>query len=72
MANKVVIYGGRGALGAAIVKHFQNQNYVSAYFICYPTYPSKLTSLALLTKKLLIALMVFHEILILSYYRIIQ
>lgn len=29
MANKVVVYGGRGALGAAVVKHFKDNNYVS-------------------------------------------
>ena len=27
-SGKIIVYGGRGALGAAIVKHFKSQNWV--------------------------------------------
>lgn len=30
-AGRVLIYGGKGALGAACVSHFKDNNYVSIY-----------------------------------------
>ena len=30
-AGKVIVYGGRGALGAAIVKHFKANNKIEAF-----------------------------------------
>lgn len=33
MSGRVLVYGGRGALGAACVNHFKSQNWVSRLFM---------------------------------------
>lgn len=33
--GRVLIYGGRGALGAACVSHFKSQNYVSRFLYSF-------------------------------------